>query len=254
MIRTAAALIGASALVVTLAAACSTSEGDGRTTGSLNVANCWTGPYELRPDFFAAVFHSGSLQIRIQNGSDSKTFSDGVNILVSDVTKIRPNPDIGFPGKYGEPLKVGLPPGVTPPGVPIKPTKDPALVGMSLFMQRSCRTQNVVLYAVDQVTITTDGTCNADPVANTDTASGCTASTTAGVGSGKSSVAFQSLYSGDEFASAADRRIKGCFDVYLADPREISPDGLGPAPPCRGHLRGTFDFFYERGRPAQPFP
>ena len=74
------------------------------------------------------------------------------------------------------------------------------------------------------------------------------------VGSDRSTISFQSLYSNDEFASAADRRIKGCFDVYLADPREISQDSAGPAPPCRGHLRGTFDFFYERGRPAQPFP
>lgn len=246
--------LGSSCALVALVVACSVSEGDGRTTGSLNVPNCWTGGYELRPDFFAAVFHKGSLQIRIQNGSDSETFSDGINVLVSDVAKIRPNPDTGFLGKYNEQLRVGLPPGVTPPGVPIRPTKDPPLVGMSLFMQRSCRTQNVLLYAVEQVTITTDGTCAADPVANTDTAAGCTASTTAGIGSGRSTISFQSLYSGDEFASAADRRIKGCFDVYLADPREISQDGAGPAPPCRGHLRGTFDFFYERGRPAQPFP
>jgi hypothetical protein len=247
-------LLLAAAATVPLAAGCSTSEGDGRTTGTLNVANCWTGPYELRPDFFAAVFHTGALQIRIQNGSDSETFSDGINIIVQDVAKVRPNPDTKFAGTYGEQMRVGLPPGVTPPGVPIRPQKDPPIVGMSLFMQGSCRTENVVLYAVESVTITTDGTCTADPVEHTDTSTGCNGSTAAGVGTGKSTISFLSLYSGDEFASAADRRIKGCFDVYLADPREISQDGNGPAPPCRGHLRGTFDFFYERGRPAQPFP
>ena len=41
---------------------------------------------------------------------------------------------------------------------------------------------------------------------------------------------------------------------YLADPRQISPGGLGPPPPCWGHLKGNFHFYFQRGRPAQPFP
>ena len=54
--------------------------------------------------------------------------------------------------------------------------------------------------------------------------------------------------------SAAQRLNQGTFDVYLADPREICPGGLGPPPLCRGSLHGEFNFYFERGRPAQPFP
>jgi hypothetical protein len=77
----------------------------------------------------------------------------------------------------------------------------------------------------------------------------------AGVGSGKSVIAFTSIFNGklDE-STAAERLTAGCFDVYLADPRDIAPGGLGPPPRCRGHIKGTFSFFFERGRPSQPFP
>ena len=39
----------------------------------------------------------------------------------------------------------------------------------------------------------------------------------------------------------------------FADPRETPPPGNQP-PTCRGPLRGNFSFFFERGRPSQPFP
>ena len=76
-----------------------------------------------------------------------------------------------------------------------------------------------------------------------------------GVGSGKSLIAFTYVFDGkvDE-PQAAERLTSGCFDVYLADPREVAPGGLGPPPRCRGHIRGTFSFYFERGRPSQPFP
>jgi len=66
---------------------------------------------------------------------------------------------------------------------------------------------------------------------------------------------FTSLFDGNQDAvSAAERLNRGTFTVYLADPREMCPGGVGPPPPCRGFLQGNFDFYFERGRPAQPFP
>ena len=59
---------------------------------------------------------------------------------------------------------------------------------------------------------------------------------------------------GSDEETAAERLTAGCFDVYFGDPREAQPGGLGPPPPCRGHIKGTFAFFFERGRPSQPFP
>lgn len=236
---------------------CSQGEGGGTVTGTLNVPNCWTGPFELEPDFLAAVPYLGGLQIRIQRGSDFQNFSDGASILLYDSTKVRPDPGAGFAGLYGVPLKVDLQPSVVPPGVPVVAIPDPALVSMTLYLQKSCQTQNVALHAVKEVSIPTDGTCDARALQGADPTTGCDPSKTlpAGVGSGRSLISFTKVFDGkvDE-PEAAERLTAGCFDVYLADPREIAPGGLGPPPPCRGHLRGTFSFYFERGRPSQPFP
>jgi hypothetical protein len=251
------AVIAPAALVVASIPACSQGEGGGDVVGTLNVKNCWTGKFALDPDFFAADPYREALHLRIQNGSDFESFSDGLSILIHDITQIRPDASTSSPGKYGQPLEVALPPEVTPPGVPVAPDPSPALVTMTLYLQRSCRTQNVTLHAARQVTLPDDGTCDAPSVPGGDPTTGCDPSKTspAGVGAGKSLIAFTSVFDGklDEEV-AAERRNKGCFDVYLADPREVAPGGLGPPPVCRGHIKGTFDFFFERGRPSQAFP
>lgn len=238
-----------------IAPACSQGEGEGRIVGTLDAPGCWTGAFVLNPDFLAAVPYRDALILRLQSGSDFQNFSDGLSILINDRTKIRPDTGRGFGGRYREALRVDLPPEVTPPGTPIAPEADPALVSMTLYLQRSCRTQTVTLQAVDEVTLPDDGTCTARAVAGADPTQGCAPDreAPAGVGSGKSLIAFTSLANGklDE-ETAAERLNAGCFDVYLADPREAQAGG--PPPPCRGHIRGSFSFFFERGRPAQPFP
>ena len=245
------------AVVVTTMPSCSQGEGAGKVIGTLNVPNCWTGPFELSADFLAGVPFQDSLQLRIQSGSDFESFSDGLSILLDDITKVRPDPARSFAGRYGQPLAVDLPPSVTPPGVPIKAKADPAYVSLALYLQKSCRTQNVTVYAVEEVSIPTDGTCDARPMLGADPAAGCdpNQAAPAGVGSGKSRIAFTYVFDGkvDE-PQAAARLTAGCFDVYLADPRDVAPGGLGPPPPCRGHIRGSFNFYFERGRPSQPFP
>jgi hypothetical protein len=247
----------AGGLGLALGPACSQGEGDGAITGYLNVPNCWTGPFDLSPDFFAGVPYRQGLQLRIQSGSDFETYSDGVSILIYDISQVRPDPSTGFAGKYGQPLAVSLPPEVTPPGIPIKPTPNPAPVSLTLYLQKSCQTQNVTLHAVDEVTIPSDGTCDSRSMKGADPTTGCdpTKESAAGVGSGKSLISFTHVFDGkvDE-PVAAERLTAGCFDVYLADPREEAPGGDGPPPRCRGHIKGTFSFFFERGRPSQPFP
>lgn len=197
------------------------------------------------------------MTLRVQSGSDFQNFSDGLSILIQDRDKIRPNPSAGFAGRYGEALRVDLPPGVAPPGTPIEGDPDPALVSMALYLQRSCRTKTVTLQAVDEVTLPGDETCTAPALQGADPTQGCSAGKEAlpGKGTGKSTIAFTAISNGrlDE-ETAAERLNAGCFDIYLADPREADPGGQGPPPPCRGHLRGNFSFFFERGRPSQPFP
>lgn len=249
-------MVVACAIAATLPS-CSQGEGSGKVAGTLNVPNCWTGPFELDADFLAGVPFREGLQLRIQSGSDFESFSDGLSILLYDITKVRPDPGSGFSGRYGQPLKVDLPPSVSPPGVPEKSNPDPALASLALYLQKSCRTQNPTLHAVEEVSIPSDGTCDARPMRGADPTTGCNpdVDAPAGVGSGKSLISFTYVFDGklDE-PQAAERLTSGCFDVYLADPREVMPGGMGPPPRCRGHIRGTFSFYFERGRPSQPFP
>ncbi len=288
---------------------CEVGDGTGSVIGTLNVDQCIDGPFNLAPDFFAAVPYEDTLQIRIQNGGDYETFSDGVEMLIDSITLIRG--DATHPshlchgGTNCDELGVSLPVGVTPPGVPIKAVADPAIVHMALYLEQTCHTQNAALYALSQVTLDSDGSCtHFDPTVNvaddcdvsgvglvSSADAGADASTTAdastpvdagavvsdGGGSttvtadggadagypgyanagpiGTSYIVFDELFDGDvDDESAAERLTQGHFDVYLADPREVCPGGLGPPPRCRGHLQGTFKFYFKEGRPGQPFP
>jgi len=163
-------------------------------------------------------------------------------------------------------LSISLPPSVVPPGVPITPTANPATVQLALYMQGSCRPETPALYAMD--TVTTNGAvsgpdggtemCNAQTVT---LASQCGVNPVPVVPTGTSTITFQSIFNarladgGDPGSlSAVQRNIQATFDVLLADPRDECPGGLGPAPPCRGHITGSFQFYFERGKPAQAFP
>jgi len=283
-----AGLVVVSAAV--LAPACSLGSGTGSCSGTLNLPDCWQGPYDMHPDFFAAVPSSnGSMQIRIQHGGDNETFSDGLMILIDDVGEVRGDPTssgASRPSLLGRSLVVTLPPGVTPPGVPITPRPTPAIVHATLYLDATCRTQNDALYAVDSCTNTMatlscpgpsatavdggDGSSliEAGPVTEGGAAGEGGSSMEAGAqeggggdgGSGvpavgQSTIVFNNLFNGNPNESDASKRLTDAtFDFYLADPREICSGGLGPPPPCRAHLSGNFRFYFERGRPAQPFP
>lgn len=280
-----ASLIAFVAVIGAGAASCTEGSGSGYVSGTLDVPSCWSGPFNLQPNFFAAIPYQNTLELRIQNGSDQEAFSDGVEILVDDLSAIRGT--ASQPSLYGDPLIVALPVGVAPPGVPISANADPAIVNLTLSLQRTCQAESVALYALESVSLNVNGGCDprdgGEPVivcpgsslgladfdggaggdASVDaTAGGAGASADGGVGAqgtmppiGHSTITFTSLFDGNpEEVSAAARLNQGTFSVYLADPREACPGGLGPPPPCRGYLQGSFKFYFERGQPLQPFP
>ena len=256
-----------------LAPGCSLGEGTGQVKGTLNVPLCWSGSFKLNPNFFAAVpYNSGqldasdvaaknvsSLDIRIQNGGDYETFSDGVLVLVDNLHAVRG--DAPYPSELGKKLTLSLPPAVVPIGVPVPPVSNPATVHLTLYLEKSCQTEQIALYALDKVSLNANGSCDptsAGPLtlqcdagaADAGSAdAGGTALPTAG-----STITFTHLFDGNpDEANAAERLTSGTFDAYLADPRDGCPGGLGPPPPCRGHLTGSFSFYFDRGQPAQPF-
>lgn len=287
--RTLGGAVAATWIAGTLAAACSQGQGTGVACGTLDVQDCWTGSFNLQPNFFAAIPTQStsstpvlSLQIRIQNGGDNESFSDGIAFLVDDISKVR--------AELGQSLSVALPIGVTTPGVPIVADANPAIVHASLYLQKSCRPQNVALYALDVVTLNADGSCGEagpstqqntcalpipvfDAAAAGDAGADATVAPTADAGLtadggvdggaitsvtspvGYSTIVFDKIFNGDPNVANAGERLTQvpAFDLYFADPRDIAPGGLGPPPPCRAHLAGNFSFYFERGQPEQPF-
>ncbi len=289
-------LLPAALLGAVVAPACSLGAGTGSCSGDLDVPDCWSGHFDLQPDILAAVptGKTGALQIRIQSGADYESFSDGLVILVDDVGEVRGDPTgdgTARPGLLGTPLVVSLPPGVVPPGVPVTPVPEPRIVHATLYLERSCRTQNDALYALDAVTLNPDGTCarpeggeppsscpgpatareggSADAAteagtsldASLDGAAVEAGVPDAGAGAspagpvGTSTITFTSLFDDNPAENDASQRLTDAtFDFYFGDPREVCAGGLGPPPRCRGHLTGSFRFYFQRGRPAQPFP
>lgn len=281
------------AVAATVAPACSLGAGTGTCLGTLDVPDCWSGPFDLHPDFFAAVpgqnpqFPQSStpaMQIRIQHGGDYESFSDGIVILIDDVAEVRgdPAPDgTPQPSLLGQPLVVDLSPGVVPPGVPITPIASPSIVHATLYLDNTCRTQDDALYATTVSGVDSDGECRrpdaGEPPLNCPgpaiaseggvEGGSADASVEAGTGAsegsdggipgaiGTSTITFTSLFDNNPDESNAGQRLsEATFEFYVADPRDICPGGLGPPPRCEGHLKGSFKFYFQRGRPAQPFP
>ncbi len=242
-----------------LTPSCTGPSGHGEILGSVDAAPCWQGRFDLKPDFFGTAPYRDKILFRIQKGSDIQTFADGLSLEVDDVNRVY--------ASLGKPLAVTLPVAVRAQGVPIVPESEPGLVHLSLYLHRSCKTQTVTLHAVREVALPADGRCDAEIVAGADVDSACSRTSGGGAGTGKSRIVFTSIHTGDATAPSEGRptptprpsgavdpeRTAGCFDVYLADPREANPVTLEP-PPCRGHLRGKFDFLHERARPSQAFP
>jgi hypothetical protein len=193
-------------------ASCSLGAGSGFAhSDHLLAPECFEGAYDLGPTFFASNPYRDTQTIRIQRKNDIEENSDGIIVLVNQTDAVR--------SKLGQALTVGLPPEVTPPGVPIKPNASPPLVGLTLYLHETCHGQNLALYAAT-------GT-----------------------------ITFAHLFDGDPNETSADEKLTHAdFDVMVGDPRDQLPEG-GDIPKDRlSHLVGQFDFYFQRGQPAQPFP
>jgi hypothetical protein len=139
------------------ATGCDVGQGEGWVRSDLlAVPDCWSGPFDLQPDFFGTVPYRDTQQIRIQRGSDQPEVSDGVAIQVNATGAIREQ-------QLGQALDVGLSPelwsDINPTAVP-----GPApLVNLALYLQFSCHNQNIVLYGVGG-TVTFSALFSGDPI------------------------------------------------------------------------------------------
>lgn len=198
--------------LVASAFGCSVGKGEGELRSErLFAEGCHDGPFDLQPDFFGAQPYRDTLNIRIQRGADLDELSDGLKVLVTDIPRVEDH--------LGIPLQVGLPPSVTPPGIPITANPDPPIVHATLYLHRSCHEQNIALYAIS-------GT-----------------------------ITFHAIFNGDPSETKSKHRLTEAeLSIVVADPRDMPPSGE-PIPEDRTSLlEGRFRFYFERGQPAQPFP
>lgn len=199
-----AALLGLSSM------GCTVGDGTGNVrTDRLYVQGCWNGPFDLKPDFFAAnPYRKEALLIRVQRGDNNQEASDGLTVIVNDLAAVR--------GRLGQPIPVGLPPGVAPPGQPVKGEPAP-LVSLSLYLHQTCHEQNSATYSVS------------------------------------GDITFDSLFSGDLNEENSDARLTDAtFAVSFADPRELVT-ATDTTAVTSDVVTGEFSFFFQRGQPAQPF-
>jgi hypothetical protein len=118
--------------------------------------------------------------------------------------------------KLGKPIPVGVPEGVSPPGQPLTGEPGP-LVSLSLYLHQTCHEQNSATYSVS-------GT-----------------------------ITFHSIFSGDPNEEDSDARLTNAeFKVQFADPRELV-DAPDVEAVTSSDVEGHFNFFFQRGQPAQPF-
>ncbi len=221
------------ALTGTIASACTQGAGEGSVSSNkLFVHDCWDGEFNLQPSFFGAnPLSRDVMAIRVQRGDDNQEVSDGLSVMVNDVQAIRGS-------KLGTPLAVGLPPGVSPPGMPLRLNPNPPSISLALYLHDSCHIQNGAIYSIGG------------------NISGGTTTDDAGTGTGAgNTITFDNLFSGDPNETNSDNRLTYAHfdDIVFADPRDMSPDYTFKAE-VTSHVKGWFKFYFQRGQPAQPFP
>ncbi|HEY4117720.1 MAG TPA: tRNA 2-thiouridine(34) synthase MnmA [Byssovorax sp.] len=220
-----AAALGAAAFA---ALGCSLGQGGGQVySDHLFARDCWgtadedtsqRPAYNMQPDFFAANPFREQMLIRIQRGNDIEELSDGLEIDIDDVQTLR--------DRLGRAELVSIPAGIQPPGAPLEPPTtplldDPPLVHMSLYLSYSCHNQGTVLNAVD-------GT-----------------------------ITFEHLFSGNPNEQVgAEKLSQAQFEIDVGDLQDVPLGEPADAVPIelQSHFVGSFQFYFERGQPGQPFP
>jgi hypothetical protein len=207
-------------------AGCSLGQGQGQVHSNHLIAHdCWTGAYDLQPDFFSSIPYRDTQEIRVQRGTQVVEVSDGLSIQIDSSDTIRQ----GILANGGAPttFAVALPVGLHAPGTPIEPPPvrengQAPLVHMALYLQYSCHNQNVILYGVS------------------------------------GSVTFASLFDGDPDEKDAAQKFTNvtAFDVQVGDPRDapLGEQAYDIPAELQTRLTGNLQFYFERGQPGQPFP
>jgi hypothetical protein len=114
-------------------------------------------------------------------------------------------------------IPLGIPQGIIVSGSSFDPKEGDAKVSIALYLHNTCHNQNGTVYSIG-------GTIN-----------------------------FTSLFSGDINESDADERLTTAeFTADFADPRELTGDPEVDAEVI-SRVTGNFNFFFQRGQPAQPF-
>ena len=225
------------ALTGTIASACTQGAGEGSVSSDkLFVRDCWNGEFNLQPTFFGAnPLSQDVMAIRVQRGDDNQEVSDGLSVMVNDVQEIRNS--IRNSGSSVS-VDVGLPPGVSPPGMPLRLNPNPPSISLALYLHDSCHIQNGAIYSIGSNI--TGGTTTDD----------------AGTGPGASNtITFDNLFSGNPNETNSDSRLTYAHfdDIAFADPRDMSSDYTFKKE-VTSHVKGWFKFYFQRGQPAQPFP
>jgi hypothetical protein len=210
VIRARGLVVGALACA---SAGCTVGKGEGAVRSErLYIKDCWNGPLDLQPDFFAANPDSQSLLMRVQRGDNIEDVSDGLSIVIPDLQDVRQH--------VGEDIPVGLPPGVSPPGVPIVLSPNPPKVSLTLYLHGTCHLVSGTVYSV----------------------------------TGSGTIHFNSLFSGDpNESSSAARLTDATFTADFADPRQLVTADASERAQFTSTVTGNFRFFFQRGQPAQPF-
>lgn len=219
MRRSAVALL-VPALLVSALPACDISEGDGEVTSErLFIEDCWEGPFDLQPTFFAANPFNEMMMIRVQRADGMIEISDGVMLVVNDVPRIREE-------QLGQDLPIGLPVGVSPPGQPEQFNLRPPPVSLTLYLFETCHLQNGALEAVD-------GTIRFDSLFS---------------GDRNENRAEDRLTEATFEAIVVDPR-----RAVLVEAGNGSEE-IGYPEDQTSTITGRLRFFFQRGIPAQPFP
>jgi hypothetical protein len=199
-----------------LGAGCAVGEGSGSVTSErLYIEDCWNGQFDLQPDFFAAnPFRDDALIIRIQRGDDLPELSDGLYVVVNGLKEKRAQ----LEDQGSLDLDVGLPEGVDVLGSGYDASSlGPTDVSLALYLHSTCHTVNGAVYSMS------------------------------------GNIHFESLFSGDpNEADADDRLTEASFTAQFADPRQLGGDAAENAA-VTSTVSGDFNFFFQRGQPAQPF-
>lgn len=195
---------------------CTTGEGEGSVTSDrLYVEDCWEGAFDLRPTFFGANAFDAGHRTELFLRVQRGDNTEEVSDGVLIVVK---NTEAIREAAPSSSFRLGLPAGVAPPGMPLVADPDAPQISLALYLMDSCQAQNAVLYSVD-------GT-----------------------------IRFDSIFSGDVNESSAEDRLTAAeFEAKVTDPRYQRADGTYPDGVV-SELSGRFQFYFQRGQPAQPFP